>query len=226
MEGFSDMMSSFTSPGGGLSKLLPAILAGTGIMGTVGNIKGNATKNAVLQQQMDLTKRYANMTPAQVSGGISSLEAPLSKDLTNSVGNTVQGQLAERGLSQAPGIFASSLGQGLAPYQLQEQQLAQDAFFKQLGLPIQARPSPFGPFPNQTNTSAIWQNFMKTMQPPGGGSPATPIGSNPNDLLNLFMGNGGMPQLSGSNFTMPYTDVSNPGLTTPLPTDPGFSASI
>lgn len=222
MDGFSNLMSSFTAPGGGLSKLLPAILAGTGIMGTVGNIKGNATKNAVLQDQMNLTKKYENMTPAQVASGISSLEAPLSKNLTNTVGNTVQGQLAERGLSQAPGIFASSLGQGLAPYQLQEQQLAQDAFFKKLGLPIQARPSPFGPFPNQTNTSATWQNFLKTMQPPGGGGGATPIGSNPKDLLDLFMG-GGMPQMEGTNYTIPYTDVSNPGLSTPIAPNEGYS---
>jgi hypothetical protein len=221
MDGFSDMMSNLTSAGGPLSKILPAILAGTGILGTVGNIQGNQARNAVLNQQMALTKKYANLTPAQISSGVTGLEQPLSKDLTNTVGNTVQGQLAERGLSQAPGIFASSLGQGLAPYQLQEQQLAQDAYFKALGLPISSRPSPFGPFPQQTNTSAIWQNFMKNMVTPDS---KTPIGSNPNDLLNLFMGNGGLPQLSGTNFSLPYTDVSNPGLVTPDAT--AFSASI
>ena len=226
MEGFSDAMSNLFSSGGPLTKMLPAILAGTGILGTVGNIQGNAARNAVLNQQMALTKKYASLTPAQISSGITGLEAPLSKDLTNTVGNTVQGQLAERGLSQAPGIFASSLGQGLAPYQLQEQQLAQDAFFKALGLPISSRPSPFGPFPQQTNTTGIWQQLLKNqVNPSSGPNPIPPGQLNPNDLLNMFMGNsGGFPQLSGTNFSLPYTDVSNPGLVTPDAT--AFSASL
>lgn len=156
-----------TSGGGGggwMTKVLPLILGGSGVMGTIGNIQANKTRNDVLKQQMDYTRMLQNMTPAQMIAQITALEKPLSANLINNVGNTVQGQLGERGLSQAPGIYASSLAQGLAPYQLQEQQMAQDAFFKKLGLPISSRPSPFGPFPATTNTSQIWQallqNFM------------------------------------------------------------------
>lgn len=164
-------VGGFGNPGGILGKVLPLILGGSGIMGTIGNIQANRTRNSVLKQQMDYTRMLQNMTPAEMIKQITALERPLSQSLISNVGNTVQGQLGERGLSQAPGIYASSLAQGLAPYQLQEQQMAQDAFFKKLGLPISSRPSPFGPFPATTNTSQIWQallqNFMGQRNRPG-----------------------------------------------------------
>lgn len=163
-----------TSGGGWTSMVLPLLLGGTGIMGTIGNIQANRSRNAVLKQQMDYTKFLQNMTPAEMIKQITALERPLSQNLISNVGNTVQGQLGERGLSQAPGIYASSLAQGLAPYQLQEQQMAQDAFFKKLGLPISARPSPFGPFPATTNTSQIWQALMSRFMGQGGGRNQVP----------------------------------------------------
>lgn len=163
------------SPSGGwLGSIAPLALAGSGIMGTIGNFLGNRARNQVLSKEMAQMDALQKLTPAQIASGISSLQAPLSKNLTNAVSNQVQGELATRGLSQAPGIYAASLGQGIAPYQLQMQQLAQDAYFKKLGMPIQARPSPFGPFPNQTNTTGIWQQLMQRfMRPPLGGTTGT-----------------------------------------------------
>lgn len=169
-EAIPGMGSTGGSSGGGwMSKVLPLILAGSGIAGTVGNVQANAARNKVLSSEMAQMEALTKLTPSQIASGIASLQAPLSKNLTNSVSNSVQGELANRGLSQAPGIYASSLAQGIAPYQLQEQQLAQDAYFKKLGLPIQARPSPFGPFPNTTNTSQIWQQLMQRYMGQGGG---------------------------------------------------------
>lgn len=197
-----DAVSGFfnpTSTGGAspLSKILPLILAGSGIFGTVGNIQANRARNAVLSAEMNRMNAYNKLTPAQVSSGIRSLEVPLSQDLIKSITNTVSGQMAERGLSQAPGITASAIGQGLAPYQLQEQQLAQDAYFKKLGLPISAQPSPFGPFPATTNTANIWQQLLSRymgQQLPGNVAAAAP-------------------QIPGG--------IQQPGLDTWLPTDPG-----
>lgn len=161
MEGLTSLVSGGGGDGGMLSKILPWIMGGSAVAGTAGNIGANRSRNAVLKQQMDYTKQLQNMTPAQVLQGIQALQQPLSSSLVNGVSNVVSAKAAERGLSQAPGIFNSELAQGLAPYQLQEQQLAQDAFFKKLGLPISSRPSPFGPFPNQTNTSQIFQTLAQ-----------------------------------------------------------------
>jgi len=147
-----------------MSSVMPFIQGGSGILGTIGNIQGNEERNKVLSSEMGQMNTLQNMTPTQYASGIQKFQQPLSQGLQSSVGNMVQGSLAERGLAQAPGIYAQTLSQGLAPYQLQEQQIAQNAFFQSLGLPIQARPSPFGPFPQQTNTSSIWESLMS----PGG----------------------------------------------------------
>jgi len=141
--------------------------------------------------------RYNRMTPAEVVQGITSLEQPLSQNLIHNVGNTVQGQLAERGLSQAPGIQAQALAQGLAPYQLQEQQMAQQAFFQKLGLPISAQPSPFGPFPQTTNTSQLWQALAQRFMGGGGGGQPSQI-SEPG-LINALWPSGLTPS-AGNDF--------------------------
>lgn len=137
---------------------LKLALAGSG---SIGNILANRSRNQVLSKEMAQMQALTNLTPDAMMKGINALKTPLSSNLVSSVGNTVQGNMASRGLSQAPGIFAQAMGQGLAPYELQSQQMAMDAYFKKLGLPISARPSPFGPFPNQTNTSQLWQSLMQ-----------------------------------------------------------------
>jgi len=176
MDALSSMMTSFTG-NSGANPLLSLLQLGSGALGTVGNIQGDVSRNQVLNQQKNLTNKYANLTPAQVTAGISGLEQPLSSGLTSGVGNLVSGQLAERGLSQAPGIQASSLAQALAPFQQQEQQMATNAYFQQLGLPISSRPSPFGPFPQQTNTSSTWQSLFTPQNPSYASTYGQPYGS-------------------------------------------------
>ena len=165
MPGVSTGGGGGTGGGGWLSKALPFLQLGMAGSGSIGNILANRSRNQVLSSEMDQMRKLQSLTPAQIIAGITSLERPLSSNLVNSVTNTVSGGLAERGLSQAPGIQASSIAQGIAPYQLQEQQLAQDAYFKKLGLPIQARPSPFGPFPATTNTNQLWQSIFQRYMP-------------------------------------------------------------
>lgn len=224
MDSVSSLFSNLTSGGGGGSDFLKLLGIGSGVAGTVGNIQANAARNKVLSSEMDQMKTLQNLTPAQIASGTQQLEQPLSNNLVNSVGNTVQGELASRGLSQAPGIYASSLAQGLAPYQLQEQQMAQQAFFQKLGLPITARPSPFGPFPNTTNQNQLYQALATKFMGGGGNSggvpptvsggsdvpglvsqwnaPPTPTapgtGSNYDDILSQMFGSSGLTPTGGS----------------------------
>ena len=206
MDGLIQAVTGSGGGGGIIQKLLPWIMGGTAVSGTVGNILGNKTRNQVLQQQIDYTKQLQNLTPAQLTQMIAQIQQPLSDSLTRGVGNTVSAQLAERGLSQAPGIFASSLAQGLAPYQLQEQQLAQQALFQKLGLPISSRPSPFGPYPQQTNTNQIWQSLAQRFMNPSGGATQLPGNTTAAGLDNILFpgltpdiaGGGSVPNMSSA----------------------------
>jgi len=77
------------------------------------------------------------MTPQQLTQMVLSAQQPLSAGLTQAVGNTVQGDLASRGLAESPGIFATTESQALAPFYQQNQQAAQNQVLQQLQLPLQ-----------------------------------------------------------------------------------------
>src|SRR5581483_6805237 len=118
------------------------------------------TQTQIPAAELALFNKYANLTPADISSMTNQLEQPLSQNLTNVLTNQIQAQLAERGLAQAPGIFANELAQSLAPYQIQEQQMAQDALFKELGLPTQVN------IPNlQTPPAVETPTFPPTVVP-------------------------------------------------------------
>jgi len=137
---------------------------GAGGAGTIGNILASNKRNQALQQQLDVQKQLMSLTPEAIAKGAAAIEKPLSSGLTTSVGNAVQGYLAERGLSQAPGIQAETLSQGLAPYKLQEQQLAMNAFLQKLGLPAQAA-ARFLPYPQATDLSKLFQSLFQRPDP-------------------------------------------------------------
>jgi len=158
MDAISSIGNLFKGSSGGLdiSKLFGI---GAGGAGAIGNFLASQKRNEVLNQQLAVQRQLMNMTPDQLSAGITSLERPLTAGLTSSVGNAVQAYLAERGLSQAPGIQSETLAQGLAPYQLQEQQLATQAFLQKLGLPAQAA-ARFLPYPQSTDLSKLFQSLF------------------------------------------------------------------
>lgn len=170
--------------GGWLSQIMPYLALGGAGSSLIGNIMANRSRNAVLSAEMAQMSKLSKLTPAQITQGISAIEQPLSGNLIKTLTNNVQGQMAERGLSQAPGIFAQSIASAEAPYAVQEQQLAQDAFFKQLGLPISARPSPFGPYPQTSNTNQLWQALFQRYMTPQGPS-ETPMAGNDPTVANL-----------------------------------------
>lgn len=119
---------------GALPSIIGGISAGSGILG---NIMNSITRGKAIGSLESAQKKFANLTPEQLAGLVSRAEHPLGQDLIQSVMNTVQADLGQRGLSQAPGIFAAEESQALAPYKLQEQRMAIELVMKQLGLPIE-----------------------------------------------------------------------------------------
>jgi hypothetical protein len=139
----------------GLPQLLgPLISGGSAVGGTVGNIFEDVKRNQYQDFVMNLIKN-----PQALAALVQKIQQPLNNGLTQAVGNQVQGNLAERGLSQAPGIFAASESQALAPFYQQNQNTATQAILSALGLPA-------GSFGQPINTSGAWQGFLKSL-PPG-----------------------------------------------------------
>lgn len=202
-------------------KAAPVALAGSGLAGILANRRAANTNIQSVQQQQAVTaaqldafnkqlglqQKYANMSPQDFMAGISGFMRPLSAGLTSGVGNVVQANMAERGLAQSPGIFSEVMAQALAPFQQQTQQDAISAYFKSLGLPIEAAPKspsmPYTPYPQAQSTAGIWQYLMSmlankgklvpsiTRNSGGGGNtpvagsiPQMPMPTNPGDTVN------------------------------------------
>src|ERR1035438_7820190 len=141
----------------GLSSLMPVITGGTAAAGTVGNIMEEQKKAAYQNFVMGILK-----DPAKLAAMIAKVQQPLSQGLQQSVGNKVQGDMAQRGLSQAPGIFAATESQALAPYYQQNQAVAENAVLSSLGMPA-------GTFGQPANTSGAMSLFLNSLKNRGGG---------------------------------------------------------
>jgi hypothetical protein len=129
---------------------LPAIVSGGAFGGgTLANILQGIKQNSYQNQILNLFKN-----PGQLAALVAKLQQPLNNGLTQAVGNQVQGNLAERGLSQAPGVFAASESQALAPYYQQNQNEAMNAVMQLLGMPA-------GTFKNPVNNSGALSAFLK-----------------------------------------------------------------
>lgn len=140
-----------------MPQALPQILSGGAFgAGEVGNIIESEKQAAYQNFVMSLLK-----DPAKLQALVAKLQQPLNNGLTQAVGNQVQGNMAERGLSQAPGIFAASESQALAPFYLQNQNAALNAVMQLLGMPA-------GTFKNPSNNSGALGLFMKSLQGGGG----------------------------------------------------------
>ena len=156
---------------------LPSIISGSTFgAGTIENILQGIQKASYQNRIMALLN-----DPAKLAAMAAKLQQPLNNGLIQSVGNTVQGNLAERGLSQAPGVFAATESQALAPYYQQNQNAALQSVMQLLGLPA-------GSFGQPINTSGSLSMLMKSLQPgqqaqpQGGGITYTPdsfSGDNP-----------------------------------------------
>lgn len=200
------------------------------VAGFVGNLLGQRSQNAYTNQQTAYQQYLQNLAknPAQLSQMINQATLPLSGALIQGVNNSVQGDLAARGLSQAPGIFASTESQALAPYLLSQQDQARQQVLQQLGLGQGQQPA--AQFPGQSNMTAA------LMQALGGFKGAAPGSPQPQQLpsqltippgLTLPPGDvsGVAPGTTFPPLTFPTSDPSQVASSYPTATDPFSGAS-
>lgn len=160
MDGLSGIISSL-GQNNNWQKLLTGGMAGAG---EVGNILEQKKRMDYQNFVMSLLK-----DPAKLAQMAAKIQQPLSQGLQQSVGNEVQANMASRGLSQAPGIFAASESQALAPFQQQNQQTAMNAVLQSLGMPA-------GTFGQPTNMGPAMQLFMNQFKTPPKTAPAVDPG--------------------------------------------------
>ena len=142
----------------GIMKFIQPAIQGTGVIGNLISGQRNAgVQQEAINRQKQLDQLASN--PSQLAARIRALQQPLSQGLLSGVGNDVQGYLAERGLSQSPAIQTQILAQALGPYQLQEQQLAQNAVLAPFEVGNNVPPSTL--LAPGADTSGFWANFNK-----------------------------------------------------------------
>lgn len=153
----------------GLSSILPILGVGTAGAGLVGNIMGSVQQGELASQ----AEHNAHLTPNQLATMVSQATQPLDRNLTNAVNNQVQGDMASRGLAEAPGIFAATEGQALAPFEQANQDRALQLILAKLGLPASTLATLRSGGGGMANLSPLLQMIMKQF-PGGSGGGATP----------------------------------------------------
>lgn len=177
-----------SSAGKGLGEIAGLGATGAGLVGNLLNDRARSQAAAAAKANM-------NLTPAQLGAQVTAATQPLNANLVQAITNTTNANLAEQGLSQAPGLIASTESQALAPFEQQNQQAAMNLVLARLGLP-QAYASTIPP---NAQLAPLIAMLMK-----GFGSTNTPgVGTSPT---------GGA---AGSYPTMPYPistggPISNP----------------
>jgi len=170
--GFGSPTGAAGGVGTGAAPLWQKILTGSLFgAGELGNIISSNKQNSYQNFLLNLLKN-----PGQLAAMINKVTQPLSGALVQNVNNQVQANMASRGLSQAPGIFAGTEAQALAPYVQQEQSLAQQAVLSSLGLPGQVS----GLNNPQSNLGPALAMFLKSF---GGNTPFGGSSWNPNNIL-------------------------------------------
>jgi hypothetical protein len=118
------------SAGKGIVDLLG--LGSTGL-GLIGNISADQERAAAAKQ----AQANMNLSPAQLSSEVTQATQPLNAALVQAITGQTNANLAEQGLSQAPGLIATATSQALAPYEQQNQQAALQLVMQKLGLPAE-----------------------------------------------------------------------------------------
>ncbi len=158
----------------GAAALLPILQLGTAGSGLIGNILNSVQQGGVASE----AAHNAHLSPEQLATMVSKATQPLDRNLTNAVNNQVQGDMASRGLAEAPGIFAATEGQALAPFVQSEQDRALQLVLAKLGLPASTLAALRSGGGGMANLSPLLQMIMK--QFPGGfGGPGAPGGTPP-----------------------------------------------
>jgi hypothetical protein len=137
---------------------LPQLISG-GMFGAgeIGTILEQRKKMEYQNYINDLMKH-----PEKLAALVQKLQKPMDNALVQGVTNQVQGNMAERGLSQAPGIFAASQSQALAPFEQQNYNTTLQSVMTMLGMPA-------GTFSQPQNNSGALQLFLKSLNKGGSG---------------------------------------------------------
>lgn len=190
MDGLSSIISSIAPQAAAPAPLWQQLLTG-GMFGAgeLGNLLQENKQNSYQNSLLNLMNN-----PQALTNKVLQAEQPISNSLTQAVTNQVQAQMASRGLAQAPGIFATTESQALAPFQQQNYQTALQQVLASLGAP--------GQYSNlnqpASNLTPALSMFLRSFGTPGG-------------------------QQQGSNvapaaWTVPPQQYGNPGITAPTGT--------
>jgi|ERR1700685_3725142 len=195
---------------------VPAIASGASLgLGEIGNLlAGNAQSNQ-LKALQNQENAVTNLTPAQLSAKVNSAAQPISNAEIQSIGNAVQGDVASRGLAQAPGIFASEESQALAPLAQANYNTALQQVMQQLGLPIQYAAAIQKFLPQQQSMTPAMQLFLQQLKQlqasnaASGASGAGAVTTGPNlTQLSPPPDNGGTYSDTGTGATDPFAGLS------------------
>lgn len=171
-EALASLAKVFSNVGGTGGATVPGweklLLGGATGMGEFGNIMAGLQKQRELSAVNNQMKMLMGMTPQQLGAKVAAATQPLSQGLVQNVGNAVQAQMGERGLAQAPGIFAATEEQALAPYEQNAQQMAMEALLRQWGMPAEYANISRGLLPGQTDVSPLFTAFLAAMNKGGG----------------------------------------------------------
>ena len=162
MAGTLGNIGSFFSSGTGKGLESLAGLGATGA-GLYGNISADQQRAAAAKQ----AQANMNLTPAQLSAQVNAATQPLNASLVSAITGNVNSNLAEQGLSEAPGLIAQATAQGLAPAEQQQQQNALQLVMQRLGLPASLLQS-IGPNANMSQLLAL---LMRQNNPSPSASP-------------------------------------------------------
>lgn len=188
------------SAGSGLLDLAGLGTAGSGLIGNILNERTRSQQINQLQQQENPTKLAQEVVAAT---------QPLNSGLVQSVGNTVSANLAEQGLSEAPGIQATVESQALAPFEQQNQNTALQLVLQRLGIPE----SIIASLPGNTNIAPILALLMRMNNSGsgafgGGGGGGSNL--NADQLLNLVWGDNSGGTYADSPIDFNFGDGSVP----------------
>jgi hypothetical protein len=149
MDGLAQAFQGFFSNPGDV-KLLQTGVAGAGEAGNLIEQKKRLDYSNFIMGLLNNPQRIAAMA--------AKIQQPLNNGLVQSVNNQVQGDMASRGLAQAPGIFAATEGQALAPFVQQNQNTALQTVMQSLGLPA-------GSFGQPQNLSPLFGSLFQSTKP-------------------------------------------------------------
>jgi hypothetical protein len=157
-----------SAAGKGLSEV--AGLGATGA-GLVGNLAAERQRAAAAS----LAQKNANLTPQQLATMVNGATLPLNQQLVQAITGNVNSNLAEQGLSEAPGLQAQAIAQGLAIPEQQQQQNAIQLVLRKLGLPAEFAAT----IPQNAQLAPLIAMLMRGFGTPNASPTASPTGGAP-----------------------------------------------